>query len=69
MDDVEQQLAWSLSHIRDETPQLLKDAGYLNEAKSIDRGMLNAATHAIDAHLEKEGDLRPQAIAQGALEG
>ena len=69
MDDVEQQLAWSLSHIRDQTPQLLKDAGYLNEAKSIDRGMLNAATHAIDAHLEKEGDLRPQAIAQGALEG
>ena len=59
----------SLNQIRDETPQLLEDAGYLNEAKSIDREMLNAATHAIDAHLVKEGDLRPQAIAQGALEG
>jgi hypothetical protein len=48
---------------------LLEDAGYLNEAKSIDREMLNAATHAISAHLGKEGDLRPQARAQGAIEG
>ena len=67
IDAVEQQLEWSLNHIREETQQLLEDAGYNEEAKSIDAEMINVATDAINEHLEKEGDLRPQAIAEGAL--
>ena len=69
IDAVDQQLEWSLRHIREETKRLLKDAGYHEEAKSIDTDMLNAATGAINQHLKKEGDLRPQAIAEGALSG
>ena len=69
IDAVEQQLEWSLRHVREETKHLLKDAGYHEEAKSIDTDMLNAATGAINQHLKKEGDLRPQAIAEGALSG
>ena len=69
IDAVEQQLEWSLRHVREETKHLLKDAGYHEEAKLIDTDMLNAATGAINQHLKKEGDLRPQAIAEGALSG
>jgi hypothetical protein len=69
IDAVDQQLEWSLRHIREETKHLLKDAGYHEEAESIDTDMLNAATGAINQHLKKEGDLRPQAIAEGALSG
>ena len=67
IDAVEQQLEWSLKHIREEIPHLLEDAGYHEEAKSIDPEMLQIATYALKEHLEKEGDLRPQAIAEGAL--
>ena len=67
IDAVEQQLEWSLKHIREEIPHLLEDAGYHEEAKLIDPEMLHIATDALKEHLEKEGDLRPQAIAEGAL--
>ena len=67
IDAVEQQLDWSLKHIQEETQHLLEDAGYHEEAKSIDPEMLQIATDALKEHLEKEGDLRPQAIAEGAL--
>ena len=69
IDAVEQQLEWSLKHIREEPQHLLEDAGYHEEAKSIDPEMLQIATDALKEHLEKEGDLRPQAIAEGALSG
>ena len=69
IDAVEQLLDWSLKHIQEETQHLLEDAGYHEEAKSIDQEMLKIATYALKEHLEKEGDLRPQAIAEGALSG
>ena len=69
VEDSEQQVSWSLNHIREETQKLLDQAGYPEEAKSINPQLLNTATSAIDAHLKKEGDLRPQAIALGALNG
>ena len=69
IDAVEQQLDWSLKHIQEETQHLLEDTGYHEEAKSIDPEMLKIATYALKEHLEKEGDLRPQAIAEGALSG
>ena len=69
IDAVEQQLDWSLKHIQEETQHLLEDAGYHEEAKSIDPEMLHIATDTLKEHLEKEGDLQPQAIAEGALSG
>ena len=63
-----EQLSWSLAHISRSMPALLAEAGYPDEANSVADNMLESATLAISEHLKKEGDLRPKAIAQGALE-
>jgi hypothetical protein len=61
------QLAWSLAHLRAHGQQLLADAGYPAEAAALDPAMLEAAVAAVVSHLDKEGDLRAHAIAQGLL--
>ena len=61
------QLAWSLGHLREHAQQLLADAGYPAAAASLDPALLASALDALQAHLEKEGDLRSHAIAQGLL--
>ena len=61
------QLAWSLGHLRAHAQQLLVDAGYPAAAASLDPTLLAAALDAVQTHLEKEGDLRTHAIAQGLL--
>ena len=68
IDAVEQQLEWALGQIERETSKLLEEAGYPDEANSVDDTMVKSATLAISEHLKKVGDLRPKAIAQGALE-
>ena len=65
--DTPSQLAWSLAHLRAHGPQLLADAGYPAAAAALDPTMLDAALDALVAHLDKEGDLRARAIAQGLL--
>ena len=65
--DMASQLAWSLAHLRAHGPQLLADAGYPAEAAALDPALLASALEAMQAHLEKEGDLRSHAIAQGLL--
>ena len=67
LDDILAQISWSLAHIRDHGQQLLEEAEHPAEARSLDPEMVRAATEAISAHLEKEGDLRSQAIRQGLL--
>ena len=69
MEDSQKQIAWSLTQIREKAQQLLEEAEYPDEAKSLNLEMLNAGTEAIEAHLKKEGGLRAQAIAQGLIEG
>ena len=61
------QLAWSLAHLRAHAQQLLADAGYPAAAASLDPALLASAIEAVRAHVEKEGDLRSHAIAQGLL--
>jgi hypothetical protein len=61
------QLAWSVEHLRAHAQELLADAGYSTEAVSLDPALLAAALDAVRAHVEKEGDLRTSAIAQGLL--
>jgi hypothetical protein len=65
--DTASQLAWSLAHIREHGQQLLEEAGYPDAAASLDPAMVGAALEDVSAHLKKEGDLRPQAIAQGLI--
>jgi len=62
------QVEWSLNKIREEAAQLLEQAGYQEQAKSLDGALVEQATQAISEHIQKEGDLRPQAIEMGALE-
>ena len=61
------QISWALAQIREQGQQLLKDAGYPNEAASLDEELVGAATEAVLAHLEEQGDLRPRAIEQGLI--
>jgi hypothetical protein len=65
--DTASQLSWSLAHVRAQGQQLLAEAGYPEQAASLDPAMLDAALEAVVAHLEKEGDLRSRAIEQGWL--
>jgi hypothetical protein len=65
--DIESQITWALAQIRENGQQLLADAGFPNEASSLDQEMVGVASEAVIAHLEEEGDLRPRAIEQGLL--
>ncbi len=62
--DIEPQISWALELIREQGQQLLEEAGYPDDAGSLDGEMVRAATEAVVAHLEKEGDLRSKAIDQ-----
>jgi len=61
------QLAWSVAHLRAHAQELLAEAGYPAAAAALDPALLASALDAVRAHLEKEGDLRAHAIAQGLL--
>jgi hypothetical protein len=65
--DEASQLAWSLEHFRTHGPQLLADAGHPDAAAALDPVLVDAALAAVVAHLDKHGDVRAHAIAQGAL--
>jgi hypothetical protein len=65
--DIPAQISWSLAQIREQCQELLGEAGHSDEAESLDEAMTGAATAAIVAHLEQEGDLRSKAIAQGLI--
>ena len=65
--DTASQLSWSLAHVREHGRQLLAEAGYPSEAASLDPAMLATALEAVQAHQDKEGDLRSLAVEQGLL--
>lgn len=62
--DIEPQISWALEQIREQGQQLLEGAGYPDAAASLDAEMVRAATEAVMAHLEKEGDQRSKALDQ-----
>jgi len=65
--DTPSQLTWSLAHFRAHGQQLLAEAGHPAVAAALDPAMLEVALADVVAHLDKEGDLRVHAIAQGVL--
>jgi len=65
--DTASQLSWSLGYLRAHAQELLTEAGYPAAATSLDSALLASALDAVRTHLEKEGDLRTHAIAQGLL--
>lgn len=62
--DTPGQISWSLAQIKEQGQQMLDDAG---TSVSLDGDLIDAASEAIMAHLESEGDLRSTAITQGVL--
>ncbi len=62
--DTPTQISWSLAQIKDQGQQMLDEAGM---TASLDGDLIDAASEAIMAHLESEGDLRSTAINQGVL--
>ena len=56
-----------MEHLRTHAQELLVEAGHPDAAASLDTALLDAAVDAVRTHLEQEGDLRTQAIAQGLL--
>ncbi|MDA1128133.1 MAG: hypothetical protein O2913_05465 [Chloroflexi bacterium] len=65
--DIESQITWALAQIRDNGQELLAEAGFPNEAQSLDQEMVAAASEAIISHLKDEGDLISKAIDQGLI--
>lgn len=63
-----EQITWALEQIQEKGKQLLEEAGYPDEASSLDPERVSSATQGIKAHLEKEGDLLSQAIERGLIE-
>jgi len=66
--DTESQITWSLAQIRENGQQLLAEAGFPDEAWSLDPEMVGAASEAVIAHLKEQGDLHSKAIDQGLIE-
>ena len=65
--DIESQVSWALAQIRENAQQLLTEAGFPDEAQSLDQEMVGAASDAIIAHLKEEGDMISKAIDQGLI--
>lgn len=64
MTDSPDQLEWSLAQVREQTGALLAEAGYNAAAASLDAELLQAATAAVSAHLQQEGDLMSEAMSK-----
>ena len=65
--NIESQISWSLVQIRENGQQLLAEAGFPDPAKTLDQEMVGAASEAIVARLQEEGDLLSKAVDQGLI--
>jgi 20S proteasome alpha/beta subunit len=61
------QVSWSLEQVREQAVQLLSDAGYPDEASTVDSEKLRIVTGEIVQHLEGQGDLLSRAIEQDLI--
>ena len=62
MEDIQEQVSWSLSQIKDNAQEFLSEAGHGEAAAKMDSEMVQGAIDAIVAHLAEQGDLRSDAI-------
>ncbi len=68
MVDIQEQVSWSLSQIKDNAQQYLADAGHPDAAAVMDADMVQGAIDAIVSHLQQQGDLRTDAIAKDLID-
>ena len=67
MMDSEPQLSWALEQVREQTANLIAEAGYSDEAAGIDPDLARTATEAVVEHLKQEGDLVAHAIERDLI--
>ncbi len=65
--DTESQISWALTQIRENGQQLIAEAGFPDEAKSLDQEMVGAASEDVIAHLEAQSGQLSIAIDQGLI--
>ena len=63
------QVDWALQQIERKSKELLEEAEHGEAAQRLEPVMVHRAVEAIRSHLEKEGDLRSQAIAEHLIAG
>ena len=68
LERVADQIEWSLSQIKENTPELLEFAEHGDAANLLDAAMVDRALDGIRAHLEKNSRLRDQAIADKIID-
>ncbi len=61
---VEDQVAWALQQLQQHGKALLEEAEHRDAAQTIEPTLVDAAVEAIRSHLDREGDLRSQAIKE-----
>jgi hypothetical protein len=64
---VAEQVRWSLQQIQQRIQELLEEAQHGAAAQLLEPALIQTAVHAIRVHLEKEGDLRAQAIEENLI--
>lgn len=64
IDSVERQVQWALQQLTDSTGELLTEAEFAEAAAALQPELLQQAAAGIRAHLEDQGDLRSQAVAE-----
>jgi hypothetical protein len=64
---VRDQLAWSFQQLGERMDELLAEAEHGNAAQNLDPARIHAAIRSMQAHLDREGDLRSKAVAEGLI--
>ena len=65
--DIAPQVSWGLDQIREHGQELIGEAGYPDQAATLDPEKVQAATEAVLAMMDNAGELRVQAIEQGLI--
>ena len=64
---IPQQVNWALQQIQQRAQELLEEAAHGPAAQMLDSLLVQAVIDAIWDHLDKEGDLRSQAIEENLI--
>lgn len=64
---VDAQVSWTLQQIQQRSKELLEEAEHHAAAQRLDPALIQTAIDAIRSHLDREGDLRSQAIAENLI--
>lgn len=67
VEGVETQVTWALQQIQQRGEALLAEAEHHAAAQALDAELIQNAIDAIRSHLEQEGDLRAQAVAENLI--